>query len=122
IQAQFSLSYALARALTAGTLEPDAYAPDALADPMAQRLERLIELVVDPALADGVRGATLTVVTDRGSWRGRSADSADDPERPLDVAAIEAKFRRYAAPALGTRAAAVGDSILRAPLAARFAL
>ena len=122
IQAQFSLSYALARALVAGTLEPDAYATDALADPLTQRLERLVELVVDPALADGIRGATLTVVSDRGTWRGDATDSADDPERPLDAAAVEEKFRRYAAPALGARAVAVADLILRAPLDTRFAL
>jgi 2-methylcitrate dehydratase PrpD len=123
IQAQFSLSFALARALTAGTLEPDAYAPAALADAELQRLERLVELTVDPALArDGARGASLTVVSDHGTWRGAAAESPDDPERPLSVAAVEQKFLRYAAPALGDRATVVADLILRGSLAAPFTL
>jgi 2-methylcitrate dehydratase PrpD len=120
IQAQFSLSFAVARALAAGTLAPDAYAEAVLADPELRRLEALVALSVDPALAG--RGATLTVTTDAGTWRGRSADSADDPERPLSPDAIEAKFRGYAGPVLGDRAAAVADLILRARLDARFAL
>jgi 2-methylcitrate dehydratase PrpD len=120
IQAQFSLSFAVARALVAGALAPDAYSDAALADPELRRLEALVELAADPALSG--RGATLTVTTDAGIWRGGSADSADDPERPMSADAVEQKFRRYAAPLLGARVAAVADLILRAPLDARFAV
>jgi 2-methylcitrate dehydratase PrpD len=120
IQAQFSLSFGLARVLLHGTLEPDAYTEAALADPALRRLEQQIEITVDPAQT--ARGATLTVVSERGTWRGRSQDGPDDPERPMSEAAIEAKFLRYAAPALGERAAVLADLILRGSLEARFAL
>jgi 2-methylcitrate dehydratase PrpD len=120
IQAQFSLSFGLARALLHGTLEPDAYTDAALADPELRRLEQLIEITVDPAQT--ARGATLTVVSERGSWQGRSQDGPDDPERPLSDAAVEAKFLRYAAPALGDRSPALADLILRAPLETGFTL
>jgi 2-methylcitrate dehydratase PrpD len=120
IQAQFSLSFGLARALLHGTLEPDAYTAASLADPALQRLEQLIEIEVDPAFAG--RGARLTVLSDRGEWRGHSADSSDDPERPMSPLAVEAKFLRYAAPALGDRAAALADRVLRGAFDARFAL
>jgi 2-methylcitrate dehydratase PrpD len=120
IQAQFSLSYGLARALRHGTLEPDAYEPAALADPALRELEALIEITVDPAMT--TRGACLTVVSERGTWQGRSQDSPADPERPLSAAAVEAKFLRYATPALGARAAGLAELVLRAPLETRFVL
>ena len=114
IQAQFSLSYGLARALLNGSLEPDAYEPDALGDPALQALEGMIEIAVDPAMA--TRGARLTVVSEHGTWQGRSQDSPADPERPMSPAEVAAKFRRYAAPALGARAAGLAELVLRAPL------
>ncbi|MEJ0070775.1 MAG: MmgE/PrpD family protein, partial [Pseudomonadota bacterium] len=118
IQAQFSLSFGLVRTLLHGSLEPDAYGDAVLVDPALQRLEQLVEIAADPALT--ARGAILTVVSDRGDWQGRSADSADDPERPMTEAAVEAKFRRYAAPALGDRVSALADLILRGQLDAPF--
>ena len=44
IQAQFSLTYGLARMLLTGDLGPDSYTDAALADPEVQRLERLIDV------------------------------------------------------------------------------
>ncbi|MBI3517442.1 MAG: MmgE/PrpD family protein [Proteobacteria bacterium] len=120
IQAQFSLSFAVARALVAGSLAPDAYTQEALADPELQRLERLVELAVDPALTG--RGATLLVTTEDAAWRGSSMGSTGDPERPMSDAAVEQKFLDYAAPALGTRVDTVADLILRAPFDTRFIL
>ena len=118
IQAQFSLSYGLARALLAGSLEPDAYTAAALADPALQALEAVVEIVVDPSMT--ARAARLTVVSDAGTWQGRSQDSPADPERPLGPAAVEAKFLRYATPPLGPRAQALADLVLRGPLDAAF--
>jgi len=120
IQAQFSLSYGLARALLAGSLEPDAYTAAALADPALQALEAVVEIVVDPSMT--ARAARLTVVSDAGTWQGRSQDSPADPERPLSPAAVEAKFLRYATPALGPRAQGLADLVLRAAPETRFAL
>jgi 2-methylcitrate dehydratase PrpD len=120
IQAQFSLSYGLARALLSGGLAPDAYTDEALADPALRALEALVEIAVDPAMT--ARGARLTVVSDAGTWHGRSQDSAADPERPMSPADIEAKFLRYAAPALGPRAQTLADLVLRAPFDAVFTL
>ncbi len=50
IQAQFSLSYGLARALASGDLSPDAYSDSALGDPLVRALEAKVELFENTAL------------------------------------------------------------------------
>lgn len=48
LQAQFSLSYGLARALACGDLSPEAYSEAALRDPLVRALEAKVELIENP--------------------------------------------------------------------------
>jgi 2-methylcitrate dehydratase PrpD len=54
IQAQFSLSWAVATALIQGDLGPAAYTDAALADPALRRLEGLVDLAEDAALTSAL--------------------------------------------------------------------
>jgi len=97
IQAQFSLSYAIAAALVLGDLGPEAYTN--LTQPQIARLEQMVVIEVDPARTR--RGAELIV--EIGDERPREAvDSvAGDPTSPITRDDVVAKFHRYAEPALG---------------------
>jgi 2-methylcitrate dehydratase PrpD len=103
IQAQFSLSYGVARALAHGTLGPDAYGAEALADPAVARLEHLVEVIVDPAIAH--RGARLVV----DGWEIAVAQVPDDPGLPMSRDEVVAKFNQFAGPGAERIAAAVLD-------------
>ena len=100
IQAQFSLSFGVARALAHGTLGPEAYG--ALDDPEVVRLERLVELVEDAAIAG--RGARLVV----DGWEASVAGVPDDPGMPMSRAEVVAKFLQFAGPG----AAGIVDLVL----------
>ncbi len=95
IQAQFSLSWALAYALRHGGLPPEATGEAALADPLTRRLEALVTL----RASDSPRRA-CTLRLD-GGWSMQVDGVPGDPDRPLDEAAVVDKFLAYAAPALG---------------------
>jgi 2-methylcitrate dehydratase PrpD len=103
IQAQFSLSYAVAAALVLGDLGPEAYLHVG-ANAAVARLERLAVINVDPQRAG--RGARLTI--DVGTRRlSEQIDSvAGDPGRAMSTDEVAAKFSRYAEPAVGTAKAA----------------
>ncbi len=109
IQAQFSLSYAVAAALVLGDLGPEAYAD--LAHPDIVRLEQMIAVEIDPARSG--RGAALTVESG-GAQFSETVDSvAGDAGMPMSEAEVVAKFRRYASPALGAaRAQALATFVL----------
>jgi len=96
IQAQFSLSYGVARAIVAGDLGPDAYTEEALGDPLARSLESKVRLAEDEALSrSGRRGAALAVELD-GERLERAVDRvAGDPALPMTRPEIIAKFARY---------------------------
>jgi 2-methylcitrate dehydratase PrpD len=103
IQAQFSLSYAIAAALVLGDLGPEAYA-DMSADSVIIQLEKKVSVDVDPSrtrrggeVAIDVGAATLTETVDV---------VAGDPEQPMSVEDVKAKFARYSEPVLGSRHAA----------------
>jgi 2-methylcitrate dehydratase PrpD len=100
IQAQFSLSYAVAAALVLGDLGPDAYA-NLGQDAAIARLEQLVVITVDPNIAH--RGARLTI--DFGTRRlSAHVDSvAGDPGRAMSGAEVVGKFSRYAEPTLGAQ-------------------
>lgn len=98
IQAQFSLSYGLARSLACGRLDPAAYTAANLADPAVRRLERLVELV--PAPSDH-RGCTLAVTAGGQAWERRVDHVPGDPATPMTRDAVHAKFLAYAAPVIG---------------------
>jgi 2-methylcitrate dehydratase PrpD len=103
IQAQFSLSYALAAALVLGDLGPEAYAHVGTDGEIA-RLEQLVVINVDPERSH--RGARLTI--DLGGHQlSEQVDSvAGDPGRAMSADQVIAKFTRYAEPTLGTAKAA----------------
>ena len=108
IQAQFSLSWAVAAALMQGDLGPSAYTDAALADPALHRLEGLLELTEDTALtAAEKRGARLIVTLTSGECHQASVGAiAGDPGLALDEAAVMAKCQRFAAPVIGDAAMA----------------
>ncbi len=93
IQAQFSLSYGVAHALRFGSLDPDAYRPERLSDPLLLRLEKAVAIEEDAALtAAGKRGARLAVQLESETvetlW--------GDPVPPMSREEVLAKFARYA--------------------------
>jgi 2-methylcitrate dehydratase PrpD len=119
IKAQFSLSWAIAAALAQGDLGPAAYTEAALADPQLHRLEALVDLAEDPAMTAAARRAARVVVEVDGTRLSEAVDGvAGDPDRPMDDAAVRAKFLRLAGP----DAASVAAALLRAPRDSRVAV
>jgi 2-methylcitrate dehydratase PrpD len=108
IQAQFSLSWAVAAALMQGDLGPGAYTDAALIDPELRRLEALVELTEDAALTHAEkRGARLIVTLVDGENHAASVGAiAGDPGLALDTAAVAAKCQRFAAPVISDAAMA----------------
>jgi 2-methylcitrate dehydratase PrpD len=105
IAAQFSLSWAVAAALTQGDLAPAAYTDVALSDPMLRALEQRVELRECPAwTAAGQRRASLLAILPDGRQLSRTADSvAGDSDQPMTPDAVRAKLRRYLAPGYPAR-------------------
>lgn len=90
IQAQFSLSYAVACMLLTGELAPDSYEPKNLDDPRLGKLEAKVRLVEDARYASR-RGARLSI--DMG---GETLASSIDALPAMTRDEVLAKFRRYA--------------------------
>ena len=101
IQAQFSLSYAVAAALVLGDLGPDAYTD--VHDPTVARLEQNVIVEVDPGRMR--RGAKLTIDVGDHSLTENVDHVAGDPARPMTKDEAVGKFRRYTEPVLGQRRA-----------------
>jgi 2-methylcitrate dehydratase PrpD len=101
IQAQFSLSYAVAAALVLGDLGPEAYAD--LTRPDIVRLERAVVVEVDPGRT--ARGATLAIESGGGQWTETVDTVAGDAGQAMSRDDVVAKFHRYTGPALGPRRA-----------------
>ena len=121
VQAQFSLTYGLAHALRTGTLNPDAYLPEALGNAGQQSLERKITVTVNPRIRD--RGAILRVRTgDR--VQSYEVDSVEgDLENPVSARQVIAKAGQYMTPVIGPeRTRRAIDSIMGASLESRFTL
>jgi 2-methylcitrate dehydratase PrpD len=97
IQAQFSLSYAIAAALVLGDLGPNAY--DDVGEPIIRRLEQRVVVEVDQDRLR--RGAKLTIDIGGKSLAESVDDVAGDPAMPMTKDQTVAKFRRYVAPILG---------------------
>jgi 2-methylcitrate dehydratase PrpD len=102
IQAQFSLSYAIAAALALGDLGPEAYA-DLGPDTAIARLEKLVVVGVDPHRVG--RGATLTVDIGTNTHSESVDKVAGDPTWPMSAEEVVTKFSRYAEPTLGVQCA-----------------
>jgi 2-methylcitrate dehydratase PrpD len=99
IQAQFSLSYAIAAALVLGDLGPNAY--DDVGDPIIRRLEQRVVVEVDQNRLR--RGAQLTIEFGGKSLAESVDDIAGDPAMPMTKDQVVAKFHRYVEPILGER-------------------
>jgi len=97
IQAQFSLSYALAAALVQGDLGPNAYTN--IADPAVIRLERIVTIEGDPDRTR--RSATVTLDLGGTMLTESVEDVVGDPANPMSEDQAVAKFHRYAEPTLG---------------------
>ena len=80
IQAQFSLSYAIAAALVLGDLGPNAY--DDIGDPIIRRLEQRVVVEADPSRRRE-RGAQLTIEVGGKSLTESVDDIAGDPAMPM---------------------------------------
>jgi 2-methylcitrate dehydratase PrpD len=101
IQAQFSLSYAIAAALTLGDLGPDAYAD--VGHPEITRLERCVTVEANPSRLR--RGAKLSIDLG-GTVLAESVDDiAGDAANPMTRDQAVEKFRRYTEPSLGRKRA-----------------
>jgi 2-methylcitrate dehydratase PrpD len=97
IQAQFSLSYAIAAAIVLGDLGPRAYAN--IDDPLIRQLENNVTIESEPnrlrrsaTVAIEIGGKTLTENVD---------DIAGDPTMPMTRDEIVEKFCRYTDPMIG---------------------
>jgi 2-methylcitrate dehydratase PrpD len=97
IQAQFSLSYAVAAALVLGDLGPDAYAD--IDHPAITRLERLVTAEANPSRLR--RGAQLSIDVDGTTLTESVDDIAGDMANPMTKEQVAKKFRRYTETALG---------------------
>jgi 2-methylcitrate dehydratase PrpD len=91
IQAQFSLSYAVAAALVLGDLGPDAYTD--IGDPVITGLERLVWIEADPARHK--RSATVTIGVSGNTLVEHAENVVGDPANPMNKDQAVAKFRRY---------------------------
>ena len=124
IQAQFSLTYGVAHCLAYGGLNPAAYRAERLADPLVRRLEAMMVVEADPALAaSGGRGGTLEVTMGAEVWRRRVDAVPGDAGMPMSRDQVRAKFMAYAAPVIGEAwAGAIARRVLQGALDAPFGL
>jgi len=97
IQAQFSLSYAVAAALTLGDLGPEAYAD--LDNATIVRIER--DVAIEAESGRTRRGATLRLDLGGTTISETIDEVAGDATMPMQRDDVLAKFVRYTAPALG---------------------
>ncbi len=97
IQAQFSLTYAVAAALVLGDLGPDAYTD--LDNPDIVRLEQHIVVTADPNQVR--RGSTLGIDIGDECLTESVDEVAGDPAKPMTQDEAIAKFHRYVEPVLG---------------------
>lgn len=98
IQAQFSLSYAIAAALVLGDLGPDAYTD--IDDPVITRLERCVVIEAEPARRK--RSAIVTIEVNGKSLAEEAETVIGDPANPMSKDQAVVKFRRYVEPSLGS--------------------
>jgi len=104
-QAQYSLPFAVAAALQAGTLGAVEVSGPALADLAIQQLARKVVLREVPAHSaafPAVRRADVTIVLHDGTRLDvRDVGARGDPDEPLSQAEIDAKFSSLGQPLLG---------------------
>ena len=96
IEAQFSLTYGIARMLTTGDLGPEAYNASSLDDPEVRRLERLIDVRAVPGDRPEARYATLRITTDDADdWEINVDQVTGDADNPMMPEEVVDKFLAY---------------------------
>ena len=100
--AQFSLAYSVAAALVDGRVSLDTYTKDRIRDERVLGLASRVEHTVDPAsrFPDGFPGWVRVRLRDGRLVEAREPDGRGGAARPLEPAAIVAKFRDNAGRAL----------------------
>jgi 2-methylcitrate dehydratase PrpD len=97
MQARFSLPYALAAYLTDGVLDAGTFLPEGLGRPAVAELADRVRLVEGAAMTAALpreRPATVTVhLRDGRRGTGRVRTARGNPDQPLSVAQVAAKFR-----------------------------
>jgi 2-methylcitrate dehydratase PrpD len=103
-EAKFSLPYTVALGLTVGHAAPSCFTPELVADATLRALALRVRVEIDPALESAYpaqRTAALDLTTVDGRLlRATVPIARGEPELPLSLADIEAKFRDNARPAL----------------------
>ena len=97
MQARFSLPYALAAYLADGVLDAGTFLPEGLGRPAVAELAHRVVLVEDAAMTAALpreRPATVTVhLRDGRRGTGRVRTARGNPDQPLTVTQVAAKFR-----------------------------
>jgi 2-methylcitrate dehydratase PrpD len=110
-EARFSVKYAVATALTHGSVRLAAFEPERMNDPSTRLLMTKIELTVDPELDaafPGRRSARVAIRTRDGrETEYFQPTRKGDPEAPLSDTELNQKFLELASPVLGAQAASV---------------
>jgi 2-methylcitrate dehydratase PrpD len=96
ITGQFSLSLGVASALRFGHMDPKIYDPALFFDPALRRLERMVDIEVDPEIArTGQRQAVLCVKTKNATFQEKIEHLMGDPMLPMSEAEVLDKFTKY---------------------------
>jgi 2-methylcitrate dehydratase PrpD len=116
--AQYAISFPVAAALANGRLSVLEVTGAGLRDPRTHRLVQATQVHESPAYSarfPAERLGEVTLVLEDGRRLNSGPTSArGGPESPLDESEIIAKFRAYAAPAIGAqRAQSLEDAVLR---------
>jgi 2-methylcitrate dehydratase PrpD len=97
LEGKFSMPYLIARALTDGTIELDAFTDEAVKQPDVLRLLERVQMVVDPALrsgTDGSRPSTVTIrLTGGATHTLNQRFPKGSPQVPMSLEERQAKFR-----------------------------
>ena len=110
LDAQMSVTYALAWIILRGRLTLDEFTPAALRDPAAHALMTRIDLEVDPA-AHGERQTVEIETTDGRHLSSRVEIPRGHWDAPLTDAELREKFLTLAATAVGARAEAAAHLV-----------
>jgi 2-methylcitrate dehydratase PrpD len=110
LDAQMSVTYAVASILVRGHLDLRDFEDAALADPAVRAIMARVELVVDPA-AHGERQTVEIETRDGRVLRDRVENPRGHWDNPLSDAELRAKFLALAGPTLGPAAARAADLV-----------
>jgi 2-methylcitrate dehydratase PrpD len=100
LEAQLSLPYSAAVALTAGRASLSEYQEPWLSDPAVQALARRVDMVVDAGLPFDSEPHVRILTRDGRVIQGHVEFARGAPQNPLSRADVEEKFERLAAMAL----------------------